>query len=921
MNSPEEEDEELYEEFDKVLTLEHPPFVVCDYVPEGFVLSKTTDAESFALLRSENVNSDCDLVIGDVIELSYSTTILDPPVVYGDKFITREAEEAIGEQDKKERLTKTIYGVKDQYGQLITTNGRVPIEIVYEGKEANVMENLGIGIPFAFEVPVANKRTQVSDYWMTLPHSVSIKKPIFNLRCESVLENPYPTRSEKAAGAHLVRRHRCRLEAHRLLLGKYFEAFKNSEELDFQSFEDKECRWNKSAYKGICQFGEGLPRGYAVDAVIEIKNPDIAVQTLKNGKKILQALAKITRVGDTWFEFRADEVYEEQCALMYGENRMQLFNGIKCTIRLMEPEYDELVAYIDRKLEANLARYAEENNEEKIGAAERGLRLLRHTGNAKRFKPKVIREDDKLKVGDEVKRLDIEQRRTIDTLAFHKSPPRFSVLTACPGTGKTLCAAATIQANVLKEGGKEKGDEPKKVQMVLAMTNYAVDNMAAALHKIGGLRVLRIYSISATRKRTAQEPEYGLNAIIAKMISDLPSSPKSLTPTQKTLWEYMRNEMALSHFEQRGVTAHQEKEFILRKMQQRTLTSEIYSIVMKQYNPDVILTTADSYLRYRIKRTLSTLAPSKHRNQKILKQVDGITGKAYYNPFEVFFEDRTVSRLVVEEASQLDLAHFTALMAVNRDTEQIVLIGDPKQMPPFYSVTNDTRLRKYGGQSVLNMLLRNKNCANFTLSIGYRSHPDLQKLTALFYGNLKRKDFPGSRRRWKKHPDAKWNIWGRPNQRWRGPLQFRLISGKSAKTNAFSRNNELEAHVALNLILKALACGVLAKNIGVICLYAGQAALMRSKLMNGGVFYEDIEVATVDSFQGREKHYIILLTTRTKGPIEGEWSKFITDERRMNVATSRAIHGMIIIGSCWMKRAWPMVYQYCYTNKLIYKDL
>ncbi|KAK0405606.1 hypothetical protein QR680_018082 [Steinernema hermaphroditum] len=934
---------------------EDSPFVVHDYVPDGFVLSNIDNKDNLVFLPNAKVDSRCDLVVGDVIDLSFHNDDLNPPLRYEgspQKWITRTVYESINKDDKNKRKTKTIYGVKDQNGQLIITHGSATVRVLNGGKEVTEIKRLGTGVPFAFDIDVDKDWTAEADGYC-IESTTGLKKEISNLRCEAILVDPYgPT------GAHLQSKERCRLDAHRLLLGKYVEAFKDREESDFSPYKERTCRWTKSsAYRGHCDFGEGLPKGYAIDTTI-------LMQTLGKDKKQEKKLrAKITMIGDTWFHFRVEEAFEKDCAVMYAED-YNMIHGVKFTVQLIDVEKDELISYIEQKLEANLGCYAAETDESKVGAAERGLRLLRNTEIVEDFKPTIIGQHNLFKVGEVEKRLDKDQQRAIDSLAFHERPPKFSVLTACPGTGKTLCAAATVQANATKDG-------LKKVQVVLAMTNYAVDHMAEALHKIGGFRILRIYSSSARRKLNEQEPEYGLNSIIKALMTSIPANG-SKTPTRETeevLHSFKRNEVELDEFEKKGIKAGKEKRFEelrdaekeaveafrtkgageLKKLKQikaerehlvatqklkfeelkeqrRQLTKEVYDIVMEYYCPHVILTTTDSYLRYRLKHAFSTSTA-----QTTIRQ-DTITGNVYKNPFEVFFESsRRVSRLLVEEASQLDLARFTVLMALNRNTEQIVLVGDPKQMPPFFSVASDSRLREYGSQSVLDMLLENEHCVHFKLKIGYRSHPDLQKLTALFYPDLKRKDFPNAQELWENNPDAKWDIWvglnrivpsatEAPPKLSRGPLQFRLIRGQSEKNNSFSQTNRVEAKVALKLIQEALACDVKRENIGVICIYAGQAALMRTELNSVGIDDDDIEVATVDSFQGREKHYILLLTTRTEGTTVGEWSEFIRDERRMNVATSRAIHGMIILGSAWMENVWKMVFQYCSQNRLIHED-
>lgn len=112
-----------------------------------------------------------------------------------------------------------------------------------------------------------------------------------------------------------------------------------------------------------------------------------------------------------------------------------------------------------------------------------------------------------------------------------------------------------------------------------------------------------------------------------------------------------------------------------------------------------------------------------------------------------------------------------------------------------------------------------------------------------------------------------------------------------ALLHAESRSNRGEALLVRQYVERMLAAGVAAVDVGVITPYSAQVQLLRQLLLP---LSPCVEVSTVDGFQGREKEAIVLSMVRSnaKGDVG-----FLADDRRTNVAVSRARRHVCVIGN------------------------
>ncbi|NXY72669.1 ZGRF1 protein, partial [Glareola pratincola] len=281
-------------------------------------------------------------------------------------------------------------------------------------------------------------------------------------------------------------------------------------------------------------------------------------------------------------------------------------------------------------------------------------------------------------------------------------------------------------------------------------------------------------------------------------------------------------------------------------------------------------------------------------NKTILQQVKvvGVTCAACPFPclntlkFPVVMLDECSQ--MTEPASLLPIARFQC--------EKLVLVGDPKQLPP--TIQGSESVHEKGLEQTLFDRLCLMGHQPILLRTQYRCHPAISDIAnELFYeGHL---------------IDGVSEEDRTPLLDWLPTLCFYSVNGVEQIERDNSFYNMAEVHFIVKLLQALIASGMEGSAIGVITLYKSQMCKIQNLL--SGIHSEAsgvraVQVSTVDAFQGAEKEIVLLSCVRTRQ------IGFIDSEKRMNVALTRAKRHLLIVGhlACLSKnRLWGRVIHHC----------
>ena len=435
-----------------------------------------------------------------------------------------------------------------------------------------------------------------------------------------------------------------------------------------------------------------------------------------------------------------------------------------------------------------------------------------------------------------------------------------SLIQGPPGTGKTVTSAAIVYHVVQRH--------PHDKVLVCAPSNVAVDHLTEKIHAIG-LRVLRL---------------------CAKSREAVDSSVRALT-----LHEQLRSYMLeIIRNEDRPQGAKKEDSSFLSTSS--AAVPPLSSSSRKIKKDDPLSPALLAILRVKANNDLALVS---QRDERMYSKWKRETERALLRHAEVICCTCTVAgdarlhrvrfrTVLLDEATQA--TEPEALIPLMCGALQAVMVGDHQQLGPV--IMEKTAARAGFGQSLFERLVSLGNRPT-RLQVQYRMHPCLSQFPSnMFYEGSLQNGITELDRFWPSI-DFPW-----PTSASRPMTFWASLGAEELSSSGTSYLNRTEAAHCEKAISRLLNAGVLPSQVGVITPYEGQRTYLVHYLQTYGdlrpEIYAELEIASVDAFQGREKDFIILSCVRSN---EHQGIGFLNDPRRLNVALTRARYGLIVLGN------------------------
>ncbi|CAL6328096.1 unnamed protein product [Bathycoccus prasinos] len=433
-----------------------------------------------------------------------------------------------------------------------------------------------------------------------------------------------------------------------------------------------------------------------------------------------------------------------------------------------------------------------------------------------------------------------------------------------PGTGKTTAVVEYVSQEVAR-GNRV---------LVCSASNVAVDNV---VERLSGVSIFRTATVSVDNKKKKGRRERKKKDLSVEI------EILAVDDQSKTIVRYGHPARLAPAVLDASLDAARERMF--GGLEENTHAHIETRLSQKE----------DRAERNDLRRELRELAKEEKKRQKLAQaktlEKASVICATLAGALSFALKNEEFDVVVVDEAAQ---ALECAVLGVVMKGKKLVLAGDHLQLPP--TVLSDEAAQKGLSTTLFERLVRNKRFgAKITtmLNTQYRMHEDIMVWSS----------------------DAMYDskLIAAESVRFRKFEQFDKVLtlvDTTGEDDSFmenvgdddddSKSNLGEAEIVMQTIEKFLsdAYKILPNEIGVITPYSGQVSLlreMRAARAEENALFKDIEISTVDGFQGREKEAIIISTVRSN---ENNEVGFLSDARRMNVAVTRARKHVTLICNC-----------------------
>jgi hypothetical protein len=452
-----------------------------------------------------------------------------------------------------------------------------------------------------------------------------------------------------------------------------------------------------------------------------------------------------------------------------------------------------------------------------------------------------------------------------------------------PGTGKTHTIVGMVKKMYLDWDNRK---YPKI--LICAPSNGAIDEIAYRLYRERGFlvpktnRALRLVRVGQDAQISANTKKIFIDNLIESNLEQIKKERSDSQVAQMTQLDDRIKDIASKEkeFRQRGISP-EDRDFkkLLREKSKTTL--QLAEIKKANDNNEGL------------KGDLDIESIKKNLRRDIILKADVILSTLNscrtQQLAHIYKEMKSFHCCIIDEASQCSEPEI--LMPLNYSSiTKFILIGDPMQLPATVISSKATEYNY--GRSLFERhfvyfnLQKKENNPVMMLDTQYRMNSEIcQFPSTFFYSNLLKTDESTARRPF---PLLHYAI-------------FDVTGTKENCQNPKNIHNKLEGDFVARLY--QVMCGFIKKNvelserveirIGIVTPYQGQKRYITSRLGKQEI---EVEVNTIDGFQGQERDIIVISSVRAFDEYTGALSKigFMNSKQRLNVAITRAKHSLFV---------------------------